>query len=89
MQIASFLAHYQLVYINFDLSSFFLISCNAKGHLLEANWALIEVLLSIFFFLKYDLILQNRVISENKTIASLLIISTLSTNIYMSVKIKF
>jgi hypothetical protein len=27
MQIASFLAHYQLVYINFDLSSFFLISC--------------------------------------------------------------
>ena len=29
MQIASFLAHYQIVYINFDLSSFFLISCSA------------------------------------------------------------
>ena len=29
MQIASFLAHYQIVYINFDLSSFFLISCAA------------------------------------------------------------
>ena len=35
MQIASFLAHYQLVYINFDLSSFFLISCIINSMLLR------------------------------------------------------
>ncbi len=36
MQIASFLAHYQIVYINFDLSSFFLISCMVTVALLQA-----------------------------------------------------
>ena len=41
MQIASFLAHYQLVYINFDLSSFFLISCKASKHHLGCYQALV------------------------------------------------
>ena len=41
MQIASFLAHYQIVYINFDLSLFFLISCMVIERLLEAKRACI------------------------------------------------
>ena len=39
MQIVPFLTHYQLVYANFDFSSFSLISYNIKGHLLQANQA--------------------------------------------------
>ena len=37
MQIVPFLTHYQLVYINFDFSSFSLISCNSIRRLLEAK----------------------------------------------------
>ena len=33
MQIIPFPAHYQSIYINFDISSFSLISCTAIGHL--------------------------------------------------------
>lgn len=36
MQIIPFPAHYQSVYTNFDISSFSLISCLAKGELLES-----------------------------------------------------
>ena len=39
MQIVPFLPHYQLVYINFDFSSFSLISYTLKGHLLQVNQA--------------------------------------------------
>ncbi len=37
MQIISFPAHYQSVYTNFDISSFSLISCNAKVWFLHAK----------------------------------------------------
>ena len=39
MQIVPFLPHYQLVYINFDFSSFSLISYMAKEHLLPCKRA--------------------------------------------------
>ena len=39
MQIISFLSHYQLVYISFDISSFSLISYVAKGRLLHLKRA--------------------------------------------------
>lgn len=39
MQIVLFLPHYQLVYANFDFSSFSLISYTLKGHLLQVNQA--------------------------------------------------
>ena len=39
MQIVPFLTHYQLVYINFDFSSFSLISCKSIKRLLEAKRA--------------------------------------------------
>ena|GEM_PF-2206953 len=39
MQIIPFPAHYQLVYANFDFSSFSRISCAAKGHLLTCKRA--------------------------------------------------
>ena len=37
MQIVPFLTHYQLVYANFDLSSFSVISYTPKEHLLQVN----------------------------------------------------
>ena len=37
MQIVPFLTHYQLVYINFDFSSFSLISCNIKALILQGK----------------------------------------------------
>ena len=39
MQIVPFLTHYQLVYANFDFSSFSLISYTLKGHLLQVSQA--------------------------------------------------
>ena len=39
MQIVPFLPHYQLVYINFDFSSFSLISYDEKEHQLQVNQA--------------------------------------------------
>ena len=47
MQIASFLAHYQLVYINFDLSSFFLISCTLKKASLAYEKPLVAAQLTV------------------------------------------
>ena len=37
MQIISFPAHYQSVYTNFDISSFSLISCDAKAAVLHGK----------------------------------------------------
>ena len=42
MQIVPFLPHYQLVYINFDLSSFSLISYTIKAALLHRKRAAFE-----------------------------------------------
>ena len=80
MQIVPFLPHYQLVYINFDFSSFSLISyyqtvadsrkkrClirlqkgvsnSPKGHLLQANWALIDLQLTPNWFAVFEFYLQ-------------------------------
>ena len=43
MLIYVFPPHYQLVYINFDISSFSLISYKQKGHLLEARRAPFQI----------------------------------------------
>ena len=41
MQIVPFLTHYQLVYANFDFSSFSLISCTTTNNLLHCEKALV------------------------------------------------
>jgi len=64
MQIVLFLPHYQLVYANFDFSSFSLINYIAKGHLLEANWALIASQKSIVYFSRCDFILQIEILAK-------------------------
>ena len=48
MQIRVFPPHYQLVYINFDISSFSLISYVVKEHLLQAKRALFTSHLVVF-----------------------------------------
>ena len=56
MQIVPFLTHYQLVYANFDFSSFSLISYFAKGRLSHLKRASFTVQKGIFYFTKNHLL---------------------------------
>ena len=56
MQIVLFLPHYQLVYVNFDFSSFSLISYRAKGHLSHLKRASFTTQKGIFYFTKNHLL---------------------------------
>ena len=56
MQIVSFLPHYQLVYFKFDLSSFSLISCIVKGHLLPCKRASFALQKGVFYNAKGHLL---------------------------------
>ena len=56
MQIVPFLTHYQLVYINFDFSSFSLISYAAKGRLSHLKRASFTVRKGIFYRVKAHLL---------------------------------
>ena len=56
MQIVLFLPHYQLVYANFDFSSFSLINYIAKGHLSHLKRAPFEVQKGIFYSVKAHLL---------------------------------
>ena len=51
MQIISFPAHYQSVYTNFDISSFSLISCDAKEALLQRKTYAFEKSKRSYYFL--------------------------------------
>ena len=56
MQIASFLSHYQLVCISFDISSFSLISYTSKGRLSHLKRASFTVQKGIFYRIKAHLL---------------------------------
>ena len=56
MQIVPFLTHYQLVYANFDFSSFSLISYTAKGRLSHLKRASFTVRKGIFYRVKAHLL---------------------------------
>ena len=56
MQIVPFLTHYQLVYANFDFSSFSLISYIAKGRLSHLKRASFTVRKGIFYRVKAHLL---------------------------------
>ncbi|EGQ23264.1 hypothetical protein HMPREF9144_0035 [Prevotella pallens ATCC 700821] len=50
MQIISFLSHYQLVYISFDISSFSLISYNTKTYILHCKKVVFTMQNNGFYF---------------------------------------
>ena len=56
MQIVLFLPHYQLVYVNFDFSSFSLISYRAKGRLSHLKRASFTMRKGIFYRVKVHLL---------------------------------
>ena len=63
MQIILFLPHYQLVYANFDFSSFSLISYFLKGHLLQCKRASFTLQKSIYYFAIVKYFLQKTGVS--------------------------
>ena len=71
MQIVPFLPHYQLVYINFDFSSFSLISYAAKSRWLQCQIASVGIQERLFGKVPQLQLLIDRLQRKNRTLSIL------------------